>query len=225
MQNSGNKGIKFFLGIYNVFLLFLSFNIGLYIILFVTNLKWDGLLWDDLANFYKENRNLIISYEVIQFAELIFHIAGISNLRYHTLINILVSNFFLLAILNQFEFHQASFYWISARVLSRGVKHMYNFYIYILGRFEIVWMDYFRFTSFYLLYPLEVLTMAVVVYCLREEMIKHYPFSEQNNIYVNSLHIAGIFMIAVIANFASTFNHLHHKRQELLALYAEKYTL
>ena len=102
---------------------------------------------------------------------------------------------------------------------------MYNFYIYTLGRFEIAWMDYFRFTSFYILYPLELLALSVAVYYLRSEMIKFYPFEEYKNHYVNYMYIAGIFMIATVANFASTFNHLHRKRQELLTLYAEKYTL
>lgn len=225
MKNSNNKGIKFFLAIYNSALFFASLTLGsLLLYTFYTETANSGsYTCKNLENFYTNYKYVIMAYEVVQFAELIFHTIGISNLRYNALINILVSNFMLFAIIERFKTY-ASFYWISARVLSRGVKHMYNFYINTLGRYEIIWMDYFRFNSFYLLYPVELITMGAAVYISRTEMENSPKIFEYGEYNLSWLHIAVLFMIGAATNFASTSYYLHNKRQELIDLYIEKYT-
>lgn len=166
-----------------------------------------------------------MAYEVVQFAELIFHIVGISNLRYNALINILISNFMIFGIIYKETFNNSYiFYWIGARVISRGIKHMYNFYIYTLGRFQIVWMDYFRFNSFYIIYPAELITMAVALFYSKEVMQLDILFENQY-IPITWAHISVLFVIFAAVNFASTSYYLHNKRQELISLYIDKYTL
>ena len=102
---------------------------------------------------------------------------------------------------------------------------MYNFYINTLGRYEIIWMDYFRFNSFYLLYPAELITMGGAVYIsIAKAKEENLIIFEYEGYYLSWLHIAVLFIISAATNFASTSYYLHNKRQELIDLYIEKYT-
>jgi hypothetical protein len=81
-------------------------------------------------------------------------------------VNIVLANWIVWGVLELQNVHYMIFYWIVIRLVSRLQKHIYNIYINMGMRFELIWLDYFRFTSFYLMLPLEVLWSYVVIYNL-----------------------------------------------------------
>lgn len=59
---------------------------------------------------------------------------------------------------------------MAIRIVERVIKHIYNIYINMGLRFELIWMDYFRFSSFYVMYPLELLCSYTVIYMLYNDI-------------------------------------------------------
>ena len=55
-------------------------------------------------------------------------------------------------------------YWILARCVNKITKHFYNAYLAMGLRFEIYWIDYFRMTSFYVIYPTEYYISLALVF-------------------------------------------------------------
>lgn len=66
--------------------------------------------------------------------------------------------------------HPVVFYWMVVRLVERSIKHVYNVYINMGLRFELIWFDYFRLNAFYIIYPIEVLSTYVVLYYLFDEI-------------------------------------------------------
>ena len=84
--------------------------------------------------------------------------------------NIFVANFMIWGILELKKDHYFCFCWILARLVTRIIKHVYNIYINMGLRFELVWLDYFRFTSFYVLYPLENICSYILIYFVIDDL-------------------------------------------------------
>jgi len=78
--------------------------------------------------------------------------------------HILISSWMLFLVIELHPTHFIAFYWMLIRLTERSIKHIYNIYIQMGLRFELIWIDYFRFTSFYVLYPMEVICSYVVLY-------------------------------------------------------------
>jgi hypothetical protein len=66
--------------------------------------------------------------------------------------------------------HPIVFYWMGIRLIERSIKHLYNVYINMGLRFELIWFDYFRLTAFYVLYPIEVIGSYTVLYFLFDQI-------------------------------------------------------
>ena len=91
---------------------------------------------------------------------------GISKVRVHTLVNIILANWIVWGVFEIQGTHYAIFYWIVIRLVSRLQKHIYNIYINMGMRFELLWLDYFRFTNFYIMLPTEFAWSYFVIYSL-----------------------------------------------------------
>ena len=92
----------------------------------------------------------------------------IQKLRNHIIIQIIVANWVAWGVLDCNESpaktEYLSFAWVIMRLSQRALKHLYNIYIDMGLRFEIIYFDLFRFNSFYVLVPLEfMLSYALIV--------------------------------------------------------------
>ena len=54
-------------------------------------------------------------------------------------------------------------YWILLRSTSKVVRHFYNAYLAMDLKYEVYFVDYFRMTSYYLLYVAEYLISLTLV--------------------------------------------------------------
>lgn len=84
--------------------------------------------------------------------------------------HILIANWMIFGVLELQPTHYVAFFWIIIRVTERTIKHVYNIYINMGLRFELIWIDYFRLMSFYVLYPLETGISYAVIYSLYDDI-------------------------------------------------------
>ena len=56
-----------------------------------------------------------------------------------------------------------AFSWVLIRLIQRSFKHFYNIYVNMGLRFEVIYLDYIRFYSFYLLIPVELLLSYQII--------------------------------------------------------------
>ena len=110
----------------------------------------------------------------------------------HTFLNILLANAMIWMFIDYVPSHYIIFYWIVSRMISRLIKHIYNIYINMGMRFELIWLDYFRFTSFYLFLPLEAILSYALLYCIFPEIKKNSPVLYRYN---EDIHIDYILFV------------------------------
>mmetsp|Transcript_24910 Transcript_24910/g.27561 ORF Transcript_24910/g.27561 Transcript_24910/m.27561 type:complete len:167 (+) Transcript_24910:197-697(+) len=161
---------------------------------------------------------------MIQFLDFIHYIQGVSRTKPHTFMHIVISSWMLWLVIELHPSHFINFYWMLIRLTERIIKHVYNIYINMGLRFELVWLDYFRFSSFYVLYPLEVICSYIVIYFLYPH-IRGILFSfeiEQPAFTLDYGIILVIYILISIPNFLNTLHYLHNKKVQLLKLYADK---
>mmetsp|Transcript_31013 Transcript_31013/g.30560 ORF Transcript_31013/g.30560 Transcript_31013/m.30560 type:complete len:174 (-) Transcript_31013:63-584(-) len=162
-----------------------------------------------------------IALEMIQFVDVIHHINGISKLRPHVFMHHLTTTWMLWFVIEMSPNHYINFYWMAIRVIERIIKHVYNVYIAMGLRFELVWLDYFRFSSFYVLYPLELLCSYAVIYHLYPDIRKLFEYDLGG--FTLDYGVCIFMYIGIsIPNFLNTFHYLNNKKKQLLGLYSEK---
>ena len=226
MKMTNNNAVGFYLVLYNMVCLFTCFVLIIEIFKYTTDRKLNVSDYHRYDEFYKTNQHSVKLFEGLQAAHIIHGLLGISKFRHHTFVNIMIANWMVWGVIEIQNTHYIIFYWILIRIASRLIKHVYNIYINMGMRFQIVWLDYFRFTSFYLMLPLEVMCSYLVIYFLFSDIRLNGPkfFKiESIDFVVDYTLLIFMYFTISIPNLFNTFSYLHDKRIQLLQLYREKY--
>lgn len=157
------------------------------------------------------------------FMEIVHHMLGWAALNRRHLVNILIYNFVLFGVIAFFPLpqHNLVLWWMLVRTLSTVVRNSYHIYVNMDLKFVYPAFDWFRMTTFYVLYTAEyvisvLLVLAVFPYIKRSSQF-HIHLPNQNKLQFDFAWIYLLYLTASLPNFIASFVHLHMKRAQQLA--------
>ena len=167
------------------------------------------------------SRKMFTFLEVSVLGELIHHWMGFTNLARHVQINMAINMFILFGVIEYTPTSDAGRSlincWITIMCISKMIRHFYQTYGGLGLRFTYFPVDWFRMTSFYVVYSLEyllslllvLLTIPAVKY--NTELTIMVPYCETP---VSLTLVYFAYMTCSIPYFIHTFNYLHKKRNK-----------
>lgn len=162
--------------------------------------------------------------ELSLFLEIAHHFLGWASLQRRHLVNIIIYNFILFGVIAYFPMHHHHnliLWWMLVRTISTVVRNSYHIYVNMDMKFVYPAFDWFRMTTFYVLYSAEyvisiLLVLAVFPYIKRSSQF-HIHLPNQNKLQFDFAWIYLLYLTASLPFFINTFVYLHMKRAQQLA--------
>merc|ERR1712166_841228 len=73
------------------------------------------------------------------------------------------TNFILFAVIPFFPEQPLVYWWIIVRCFNKIIRHVYNAYLCLKMKLQYYWLDWFRMSSFYIFYTVEMLIATCLV--------------------------------------------------------------
>jgi hypothetical protein len=122
----------------------------------------------DLTGVYKNEdykiERIFKWLELAPFLELVHHLIGISKMKTHIFVGMLINLWVLFGVIDYNPDSPYAMHWIIIRCVQKTIRHFYNAYSAMDLKFEVYAIDYIRMTAFYVLYPLEYIYSLVLVF-------------------------------------------------------------
>ena len=104
-------------------------------------------------------------------------------------------------------------YWIAIRCINKQIRHLYNTYSAMGLKFTLYGFEFFRTTSFYVIYLVEYALINIMVLTALPEvspvLIPELPSLDSKFFYI-------LFLCFCLPHFVSTYISLHKKRKTTL---------
>lgn len=159
--------------------------------------------------------------EMALFFEIAHHVLGWCYLKRHHLTNIFIYNFILFGVIEYYPKpqHNIVLWWMLVRTLSTVIRNVYNIYVNMDLKFVYPGFDWFRMTTFYVLYSAEyilsiLLVLTVFPYIKRTSIFKITLIDHNNRLHFDYSWFYLFYLVASLPNFVQTFAYLHVKRSE-----------